>query len=51
MQEHWLLDHPEQDKSELYSDPGYEESERNLLSDDRASRAKADLDFPPIEVG
>lgn len=51
MQENFLLDNPALAKqAEVYADPGYEDAERSLTVDDRATKAKAEPELAPAEV-
>ncbi len=51
MQEHMLLDNPDlAKKAEVYADPGYEEAEKTLSTDDRAAKARAEPELVPIEL-
>lgn len=51
MYESFLLDHPEAAKAaEVFRDPGYEDSEKELLVDTRAVEAREEPKLQAVEV-
>jgi hypothetical protein len=47
---HVELDNPQVKTAEVYADPGYEDAEKTLTTDDRAAKARLDPELDAIEI-